>query len=95
MPIKQPVAWQRKSPQLLSDGFGDRLEGIPDLLRVHKHFITGTGQGSCSLLEQGQMLGGKVLLLRRLRALSGVYAQALLQHVYCRSKDGGVPTPAK
>lgn len=66
------MAWQRKSPQLLSNGLGDRLEGIPDLLRVHQHFITGAGQGCCSLLEQGQMPGGKLLLVRRLWALSGV-----------------------
>lgn len=85
------TAWQYNSPQLLSYGFGDRLEGVPDLLWVHEHFITGAAKGSCSLLEKGQMPRSKVLLLWRLCALSGVCAEALLQHVYCRSKDGGVP----
>ena len=88
---RQAAARQCKSPQLLSYGFSDRLEGIPDLLRVHEDFITGAGKGSCSLLEKGQMPGSKVLLLWRYWALSGVHAEALLQHVCCRSKDGGVP----
>ena len=92
---REAAAWQPNSPQLLSYGFADRLEGIPDLLRVHEHVVTGTGKGSCSLLEKGQMPGGKILLLWRLWALIGVHAEALFQHVCCRSKDGGVPAVAQ
>lgn len=91
MHVKQLTAWQRNSLQLVSYGFGDMLEGIPDLLRMQQHFISGIGQGSCSLFEKGKVPRGKVLLLWRLWLLSEVNAEAVLQHVCCRSKDGCVP----
>lgn len=75
---KQPIARQHDLPQLLSYGFNDRLEGVPDLLWVHEHFVTGAGKGSCSLFKKRKMSRDEVLLLWRLWALSGVCTEALL-----------------